>query len=44
MIDQGEYDAALTYLEKLSFDNPNDTDVLFYQGYVLDEIGRYDER
>jgi len=43
LIDQGEYDTALSYLEKLSFENPNDLDILFYQGYIFDEIGRYDE-
>ena len=43
LIDQGRYDAVLSYLEKLSLESPNDIDILFYQGYVLDEIGRYDE-
>ena len=43
LIEQGDYKTALAYLEKLSFDDPNDTGVLFYQGYVLDELGRYEE-
>ena len=42
LIGQGDSKTALSCLEKLSSDDPNDTDILFYQGYVLDEIDRYE--
>ncbi len=41
LIEAGSYDDALLYLDDAALGNPNDTDILFYYGYVLDEMGRY---
>ena len=43
LIEAGNYDDALLYLDDVALENPNDTDILFYYGYVLDEMGRYEE-
>ena len=43
LIDSGSYEEAIDYLDKISVENPSDTDILFYYGYVLDDMGRHVE-
>lgn len=43
LLEENEFDQALTYLDGILEENPNHRDSLFYKGYVLDEMGRYDE-
>jgi hypothetical protein len=37
---RGEYDEALTYVEQVLADNPNDEDALILKGKIMTEISR----
>ena len=43
MLDSSEYKDALYYLEQLKIEHPNNTEILFYQGYIYDDLGMYSE-
>ena len=43
LIERGQYDKVLSYLDELSLDNPDDKGVLFTYGHIMDILGRYSE-
>ena len=43
LIERGQYDKVLSYLDELSVEHPDNIDVLFTYGYVLGEAGRYSD-
>src|SRR5919106_6999875 len=43
LFNQGKYEEAITYFDKILALDPNDTDILYYKGISLESLGKHSE-